>query len=106
MNGIAVAYFFAGLFLANSVPHLVQGICGNRFPSPFASPPGVGESSPLVNVLWGSSNLVIGYYLLHGVGDFQGGLSADVAAAGLGALVVAIGLAIHFGRVRAASKIG
>jgi len=46
-----VAYFFAGVFLANGVPHFVQGISGKKFPSPFSSPPGRGESPPLVNVL-------------------------------------------------------
>ena len=55
--------FFAGLFLANFVPHFVQGICGNSFPSPFSSPPGKGLSSPLVNVLWGLLNLIVGYWL-------------------------------------------
>jgi probable F420-dependent oxidoreductase len=43
---IYVLQFVSGLFLANGVPHFVQGICGHRFPSPFASPPGVG---PLYN---------------------------------------------------------
>lgn len=95
-----LAYFGAGLFLANSVPHLVNGISGNRFQSPFASPPGVGESSPLVNVIWGASNFVIGYFLLYGAGDFAGGLSLDVLAVGLGAVFAASGLAWHFGRVR------
>jgi hypothetical protein len=33
------AWFFAGAFLANSIPHTVQGICGSRFQTPFASPP-------------------------------------------------------------------
>src|SRR5208337_2245093 len=49
--------FVAGLFLANGVPHFVQGISGHSFQTPFASPPGVGESSPVVNVLWGFPNL-------------------------------------------------
>ena len=40
--------FVAGLFLANGVPHFVQGISGHWFETPFASPPGVGESSPVV----------------------------------------------------------
>ncbi|GAG09391.1 unnamed protein product, partial [marine sediment metagenome] len=43
-----LAYFFAGVFLANGVPHFVHGISGKKFQSPFASPPAVGESSPLV----------------------------------------------------------
>jgi hypothetical protein len=39
---VALARFGAGLFLANGVPHFVQGIAGKRFQSSFASPPGVG----------------------------------------------------------------
>jgi hypothetical protein len=55
--------FFAGAFLANAVPHFVQGISGNRFPTPFAKPHGKGLSSPLVNVLWALFNLCIGIVL-------------------------------------------
>src|SRR4030081_2102095 len=54
---VCIAWFFAGAFLANAIPHTVQGICGNRFQTPFASPPGVGESSAVVNVIWGLANL-------------------------------------------------
>ncbi|MFZ3311670.1 MAG: hypothetical protein WA280_20145, partial [Xanthobacteraceae bacterium] len=54
-----VAHFFAGVFLANGVPHFVHGISGNKFQSPFASPPGVGVSSAIVNVVWGWFNFVI-----------------------------------------------
>jgi hypothetical protein len=43
--------FVSGLFLANGVPHFVQGISGHRFQSPFGYPPGVRESSPLSNTL-------------------------------------------------------
>ena len=57
--------FLGGAFLANGVPHFVQGVSGNPFQSPFAKPPGVGESSPLSNVLWGFGNLVAGALLLH-----------------------------------------
>jgi len=56
-----VAYFFGGAFLANAVPHLVNGISGRPFQSPFASPPGQGLSSSTVNVLWGLFNLAVGY---------------------------------------------
>ena len=34
-----VTAFFAGMFLANAVPHFVNGVSGNPFPSPFADPP-------------------------------------------------------------------
>ena len=54
-----LAHFFAGAFLANGVPHFVQGICGNKFQTPFASPPGVGKSSAIVNVLWGLFNFAV-----------------------------------------------
>ena len=60
-----IAAFFAGGFLTNAIPHLVNGISGNAFPSPFANPPGQGLSSPLVNVLWALFNLLIGYLLFR-----------------------------------------
>ncbi|MDR2836361.1 MAG: hypothetical protein LBV69_09275 [Bacteroidales bacterium] len=60
-----LAAFFAGAFLTNAIPHFVNGISGNAFPTPFATPHGVGLSSPLVNVLWALFNLLIGYLLLR-----------------------------------------
>ena len=60
-----IACFFAGAFLANTIPHFVHGISGDCFPSPFANPPGRGLSSPLVNVLWGLGNLIAGYALFR-----------------------------------------
>ena len=95
-----LAYFAAGLFMTNGVPHFVNGISGRRFQSPFASPPGVGESPPLVNVLWGMANFVVGYLLIAGVGEFNSGLTLDALAFGLGAASIALVLSWHFGRVR------
>src|SRR5258708_13131238 len=66
-----VAYFFGGAFLANAVPHFVNGVSGRPFQSPFASPPGEGLSSSTVNVLWGFFNLAVGYLLVCRVGTFQ-----------------------------------
>jgi hypothetical protein len=60
-----IACFFAGIFLTNAVPHFVYGVCGDRFPTPFAHPPGKGLSSPTLNVLWALLNLVIGFVLLR-----------------------------------------
>ena len=37
-----IALFFAGAFLCNAIPHLVAGLQGQPFPSPFAKPPGRG----------------------------------------------------------------
>jgi len=67
-----LACFFAGMFLANVVPHFVHGISGNRFPTPFAHPPGKGLSSPTVNVVWALLNLVVGYILFR-VGKVSSG---------------------------------
>lgn len=58
------ACFFAGVFLTNAIPHFVNGVSGNRFPTPFATPPGRGLSSPFINVLWALLNLIIGSFLL------------------------------------------
>jgi len=95
-----LAYFFAGVFLANGVPHFVQGISGKRFQSPFASPPGIGESSPWVNVIWGLVNLFIGYALVFSVGTFIFGFNLGVLMVALGAILTSLGLAKYFGRVR------
>src|ERR1700688_4613055 len=60
-----IACFFAGAFLANFVPHFIYGVSGDKFPTPFAKPPGEGLSSPTTNVLWGILNLVIGILLIR-----------------------------------------
>lgn len=97
----ALAYFFTGVFLTNGVPHFVHGVSGRRFQSPFARPPGVGESSAAVNVLWGLANFVIAYALLRAVGMFSFSSTAAAATVLLGALGTGLGLAWHFARVRA-----
>src|ERR1700726_860673 len=94
----AVSYFFGGAFLANTIPHLVSGVMGRPFQSPFAKPPGEGLSSSTVNVLWGFFNLVVGYVLICRIGNFDLQATDQVVAAGLGALLASIGLARRFGR--------
>jgi len=94
-----VAYFFAGLFLANALPHLGNGVSGHAFQSPFASPPGVGLSSSRVNVLWGFFNLVVGYLLVCRVGNFDLRKTWHVLALGAGILIQSLSLAQVFGRL-------
>jgi hypothetical protein len=48
-----VLEFVSGMLLTNGVRHFVQAVSSHRFQSPFGYPPGVGESSPLSNTLWG-----------------------------------------------------
>ena len=93
-----VSYFFGGAFLANAVPHLVSGMMGRPFQSPFAKPSGQGLSSSTVNVLWGFFNLVVGYLLVCRVGDFDLRDASDVAALGLGMFLLAVTTARQFGR--------
>jgi glycine cleavage system protein P-like pyridoxal-binding family len=93
-----LSYFFGGAFLANTLPHLINGISGNAFQSPFASPPGQGLSSSAVNVLWGFFNLVVAYLLICRVGNFNLRKTAQVAVLGAGFLLMSLMLAYSFGR--------
>jgi hypothetical protein len=93
-----IALFFAGAFLCNAVPHLVSGMLGMPFPSPFAKPMGIGDSPPVVNFLWGFFNLLVGMFLLarHPVAvDFGPGFVTFLA----GVLVMGVQLSHHFGKV-------
>jgi hypothetical protein len=96
-----VAYFFGGAFLVNAVPHFVSGVSGRSFPTPFASPPGKGVSSSLANVLWGTLNLVIGYFLVCHVGEFHIRIILDVLVLGAGGLLMAVLLSRTFRRLYA-----
>ena len=93
-----VSYFWGGAFLANAIPHLVSGLRGEPFQTPFATPRGEGLSSSTVNVLWGFFNVIVGYLLVCRVGEFALLDAADVAALGLGALLLSLFLARRFGQ--------
>jgi hypothetical protein len=92
-----VSYFFGGAFLTNAIPHLVSGLMGRPFQSPFAKPPGQGLSSSTVNVLWGWFNVVVGYFLVFHVGTFDVHSVADVASFGVGGFLISVLSARHFG---------
>ena len=95
-----IALFFAGAFLCNSLPHLASGLQGRAFPTPFATPRGVGDSPPFVNVLWGMANLLAGLFLLaaHPVVI---GVNPDFAVLVLGALALGAHVSWHFAKVHA-----
>jgi hypothetical protein len=93
-----LSYFFGGVFLANSVPHIGNGISGRPFQSPFSKPPGQGLSSSTVNVLWGFFNLIVAYLLILRVGSFSVHNLGQMAAAAAGALAISLNLAWAFGR--------
>jgi hypothetical protein len=92
-----VAAFFAGMFLANAVPHFVKGVCGDRFPSPFSKPPGKGLSPPTVNVLWALFNIVIGY-ILFCVGKVSTGGNLAIVVCFVGAAAMSIMLSATFAK--------
>jgi hypothetical protein len=96
-----LALFFAGALLINSVPHFTNGISGRPFPSPFASPPGQGMSSPVVNVLWGAFNVILGFALLR-AGRFDSRRLPALLTVAAGGLLTAVMLANAFGQVFAA----
>jgi hypothetical protein len=54
-------------------------------------------SSSTVNVLWGMFNLAVAYGLVARVGRFDLRRTRHVVVLGLGALIVALSLARHFG---------
>jgi len=95
---IYLAYFGGGVFLANSLPHLINGMSGRAFQSPFAKPPGKGLSSSTVNVLWGFFNLAVAWLLIFRPGSFSIHDIAQVGAVGAGALAISLNLAWAFGR--------
>lgn len=81
--------------LVNAVPHGVRGVQGEQFPTPFADPPGVGLSSPTVNVGWSAANAVLGALLLRRGTRSRG----EIAAAAIGAIGMAAIISYHFGDV-------
>ena len=96
-----IAGFFAGMFLANAVPHFVHGISGDRFPTPFAKPPGKGRSSPTINVVWALVNLAAGYALFRTGITWDGGVTALVVFFA-GITTVSIFSSVHFAQKQAA----
>ncbi|MFZ6647649.1 hypothetical protein ACO0LO_18140 [Undibacterium sp. TJN25] len=94
-----LANFFAGAFLCNCIPHLAAGLQGLPFPTPFATPRGVGNSSPFINVLWGFFNTLAGLCLLASF-PVKVSFSADFLLVLAGALALGVYLSLHFGKVR------
>jgi hypothetical protein len=92
-----LACFFAGAFLTNVVPHFVYGISGDRFPTPFAHPPGKGLSSPTVNVVWALFNLLVGYILFR-AGKVLSGNDSALVVFFAGIVAISIPLSMRFSK--------
>lgn len=89
--------FLAGILLANAVPHGVSAVQGRRFPTPFATPPGVGLSGPLANAAWSAMNAAGGTALLTRTP--AGGRERIPLLAG--GITMGFFLAYYFGRAEA-----
>ena len=94
----SISYVFGGAFLSNALPHLVSGVTGRPFQTPFAKPPGQGLSTATVNVLWAYFNLAIAYLLLCRVGHFHLRSAPHVLALAAGMLLISVPSSRHFGR--------
>jgi hypothetical protein len=90
-----IASFFAGVFLANAIPHFIQGVSGNRFPSPFSKPSGRGLSSPIVNVVWALCNFLVGYLFLR-MGQISSGNTLSLVMFFVGVTAISIMSSINF----------
>lgn len=89
-------FALAGAFAVNGIPHLVKGLSGERFYTPWARPRGTGMSSPIENFLWGAANLgaaALIYRPVSGAALPHGRLVMGAAFLALGC-----GLAMLFGR--------
>jgi hypothetical protein len=80
----------SGALLSNAVPHYVNGMSGNEFPTPFADPPTIGLSSPVTNTIWGFANLAAGYALLRYTHSHTASTTALPAAVLVGALAFSV----------------
>jgi hypothetical protein len=88
--------FFAGVFAINILPHYINGIMGQSFPTPFADPPGKGLSSPVINVLWALINFVISFSILYFAKIGQRKKWVWIAFF-IGAVLMSFNLASYFG---------
>jgi hypothetical protein len=101
---VHVAYFFGGAVLANAVPHLLAGIARQPFPTPFASPPFRGLSSPAVNIAWALANVALAWVLLVGIGAIDVGQLPSLASAAAGFALMSALVARSLRRLRTATN--
>jgi hypothetical protein len=53
----------AGAFATNAIPHLVHGLSGQPFRTPFVRLRGKTQSGPVLNVVWGWANAAFAHWL-------------------------------------------
>ncbi len=100
-----ILLILAGALGCNGIPHTVAALQGRPFPTPFAKPPGIGNSPPLVNFAWGSANLLLG--LAIGARRMPRAAPVPGILAGVAGFVAAGAyLSHHFGNVQGTAMEG
>jgi len=92
---IYLVLFLSGALLCNALPHLISGLRGEKFYTPWARPRGIGRSSAVENFLWGAANLLVAVFLLDR--SFGANIPHGLAAVAIGFLVAGVGLSRLFG---------
>jgi hypothetical protein len=96
--------FFAGAFLANSIPHYVNGISGKEFVRPFLYRFFKWIPNPLFNVIWGMLWMILSMFLFKMYSKsnpdllFCIGLNPDFVIFSSGFIIVSISLSIFFSK--------
>lgn len=100
-----IPWFVAGALFCNAIPHLVAGLSGRAFQSPFAKPPGKGLSTARTNILWAFANLLVAWALLSQIGQFNWRQPLHMGVVLAGGLLISLRLASHFGELHGGNRI-
>jgi hypothetical protein len=93
---IYLALLIAGALLCNALPHLISGLRGETFYTPWAKPRGIGRSSAVENFLWGAANLLVAAAILDRT--LGGNVPHGMVAVTLGFVGAGFGLSYGFGQ--------
>jgi len=94
-----VSYFFAAVFCGKRHPSLCRRHDRTPlFKVPLRNRPAKGSPRQPLTFFGDSSNAVVGYLLLARVGSFDPRATSHILAFGVGALLISISLARHFGQ--------
>lgn len=94
-----IAHFSFSVFFINGLPHYLHGLIGKRFPTPFANPPGKGESSPVTNILWAAINFSVAALIVYVTPEFALINLVKGVALASGGLFTSAFLATYFGKI-------
>ncbi|MDE2435267.1 MAG: hypothetical protein KGM49_03310 [Sphingomonadales bacterium] len=95
--------FFAGALLCNAVPHLVAGLQGRRFFTPWRPPGGEAMASPTENFAWGALNLFTGAALARYA--YAQNVPHGAIALALGFILAGLALSRRFGAALDGNKL-